>query len=449
MTLPRYGAYKDSSVAWLGEVPAHWRVTRLRHLFVIKKRIAGELGHPVLSITQAGIKIKDIESNDGQLSMDYSKYQLVEVGDFAMNHMDLLTGYVDVSRHYGVTSPDYRVFTVRQRWRSDANYLLYLFQHGYRQKIFYAFGQGASEFGRWRFPTEQFNNFSFPDPPLEEQAAIANFLNRELGVIDALIEEQEKLIVLLSDKRQATISHAVTRGINPRARMKDSGVSWLGEVPAHWEVQRLKQVVSAGVSISYGIVQPGEPLDGGVPFVQTSNMAEGKFELEHLQRTTMAIADAYPRSRLIGGEVILGIRASIGAAHVVPEHLAGANLSRGVARIECSEEITPEYLVFVLRSAATSNYWGLHKQGSTFNEVSIATVRELSFMLPPKLEQRQIAKFLKVELSTLDSLNNKAQRAIALLKERRAALVTAAVTGQIDVRGAVSLPDEALSALAA
>ncbi|NEW59766.1 restriction endonuclease subunit S, partial [Sulfurovum sp. bin170] len=146
---------KDSGVEWLGEVPAHWGVKKVKYLFEIRKRISGELGYPILSITQKGIKVKDTESGKGQLSMDYSKYQFVKVGDFAMNHMDLLTGFVDISKHHGVTSPDYRVFAARDK-NLVTQYFLYLFQMGYINKIFYGFGQGSSQFGRWRLPTDQF-----------------------------------------------------------------------------------------------------------------------------------------------------------------------------------------------------------------------------------------------------------------------------------------------------
>ena len=108
----KYAAYKESQSDWMGKIPAQWSLSRLKYIFSIKKRIAGNLGHEVLSITQKGIKVKDTESGDGQLSMDYSKYQLVHIGDFAMNHMDLLTGYVDISKYHGVPSPDYRVFAI-------------------------------------------------------------------------------------------------------------------------------------------------------------------------------------------------------------------------------------------------------------------------------------------------------------------------------------------------
>ena len=119
---------------------------------------------------------------------------------------------------------------------------MYLFQAGYKNKIFYAFGQGSSQLGRWRFPTEQFNSFKFPNPPFQEQKQIATFLDRETAKIDELIAEQKNLIELLKEKRQAVISHAVTKGLNPSAPMKNSGIEWLGEVPEHWEVKRLKHL---------------------------------------------------------------------------------------------------------------------------------------------------------------------------------------------------------------
>ena len=209
-------AMKDSEVAWLGEVPMHWGIKKIKYLFEIKKRISGDVGYEVLSITQQGIKVKDTESGDGQLSMDYSKYQFVEIGDFAMNHMDLLTGYVDISSVYGVTSPDYRVFSVRDNNFCHGKYYLYLFQMGYKNKIFFAFGQGSSQLGRWRFPTEQFNNFYFPFPSIEEQVEIASYLDRETGKIDALMAEAERAITLLQERRSALISAAVTGKIDVR-----------------------------------------------------------------------------------------------------------------------------------------------------------------------------------------------------------------------------------------
>ena len=143
MQFKQYPSYKPSGVEWLGDVPEHWQVKPNKYVFKIQKRIAGTLGFNVLSITQKGLKIKDIESNAGQMAQDYSKYQIVNVGDFAMNHMDLLTGWVDIAKVTGVTSPDYRVFEVRNK-KVNKEYFLHLFQLGYRNKILFAFGQGAA-----------------------------------------------------------------------------------------------------------------------------------------------------------------------------------------------------------------------------------------------------------------------------------------------------------------
>jgi type I restriction enzyme S subunit len=270
----RYKAYsekKDSKIAWLNDIPKHWELLRFKNVFKIQKRIAGVLGYDVLSITQRGVKVKDTESGDGQLSMDYAKYQLVHKNDFAMNHMDLLTGYVDISKFDGVTSPDYRVFTLADE-KQHPKYFLYLLQLCYIAKIFYPLGQGAAQIGRWRLPTEAFNEFVAPTPTYAEQQSIAAFLDHETAKIDALIEKQQRLIVLLKEKRQAVISHAVTKGLNPNAPMKDSGVEWLGEVPAHWELVPLKYLCS----FSGGGTPSKDKLsywtDGDIPWVSPKDM---------------------------------------------------------------------------------------------------------------------------------------------------------------------------------
>lgn len=206
---------KDSGVEWLGEVPEHWDLKRFKHLFKIRKRIAGQTGYDILSITQKGIKVKDITSGEGQLSMDYSKYQLVYQGDYAMNHMDLLTGFVDISSHNGVTSPDYRVFTLEHKL-SEPSYYLRLLQMGYLDKLFYPLGQGAAHIGRWRLPTEAFNEFIAPCPPSEEQKEISDYIDKNHRKIDSLLEKAQGAIILMKERKTALISAAVTGKIDVR-----------------------------------------------------------------------------------------------------------------------------------------------------------------------------------------------------------------------------------------
>jgi type I restriction enzyme S subunit len=206
---------KDSGVEWLGEIPEHWEVKKFKYLFEIRKRISGKLGYDILSITQNGIKVKDIESGKGQLSSDYTKYQHVYKGDFAMNHMDLLTGFVDLSKHDGVTSPDYRVFTLVEN-EASADYYLYILQMGYLNKIFYPLGQGSSEFGRWRLPAEAFKEFHAPFPPQDEQKDIAQYIKDSLDKFERLITKSTKAIDLLKEKRTTLISAVVTGKVDVR-----------------------------------------------------------------------------------------------------------------------------------------------------------------------------------------------------------------------------------------
>ncbi len=200
---------KDSGVEWIGRIPNHWDFVKLKQLFSINKRICGELGYDVLSVTQRGLKVKDLENNEGQHSMDYSKYQFVYENDFVMNHMDLITGYVDLSKQLGVTSPDYRVFT-KSNDRVCNEYYLYIFQLCYTRKIFYGLGRGVSTLGRWRLPSIEFLSMYLPFPSLNEQQQIVDYLDDQTQLIDNTISIEEKRMELLKEYRQSLISEVVT-----------------------------------------------------------------------------------------------------------------------------------------------------------------------------------------------------------------------------------------------
>lgn len=201
---------KDSEVDWIGEIPVHWQTVKFKSLFNIKKIIAGKLGYDVLSVTQQGLKVKDLSKNEGQVAQDYSKYQIVNIDDFVMNHMDLLTGYIDCATMSGVTSPDYRTFVNRNHEIADNNFFLQIFQKCYKDKTFYHLGQGVSFLGRWRLPKEQLNAFVLPLPPLNEQKEIANYLNVKCTEIDSLISIKQSKIESLKEYKKSIIYEYVT-----------------------------------------------------------------------------------------------------------------------------------------------------------------------------------------------------------------------------------------------
>lgn len=201
---------KDSGSVWFADVPEDWKTKKLKFIFYIKKDIAGKEGYDVLSITQKGIVVKDLSKNEGQLAADYSNYQLVNVGDFAMNHMDLLTGWIDISKYPGVTSPDYRVFQLHEPENNCARYYLYMMQMCYMNRIFYGLGQGVSGMGRWRLQADKFLNFLIVQPPKSEQQEIADYLDKKCSQIDTLISQKEQFITELEKYKQSLIYEYVT-----------------------------------------------------------------------------------------------------------------------------------------------------------------------------------------------------------------------------------------------
>ena len=201
---------KDSGNIWFGKIPTDWNTNKIKYIFSIKKDIAGKEGYTVLSITQKGIIPKNLERNEGQLAQDYSNYQLVNIGDYAMNHMDLLTGWVDISKYNGVTSPDYRVFVLQDSVLNNKNYYLYLMQMCYFNKVFYGLGQGVSGMGRWRLQADKFLNFTVPIPDLKEQQEIAEYLDTKCAEIDKLIEAKQQLLTELEAYKKSVIYEYVT-----------------------------------------------------------------------------------------------------------------------------------------------------------------------------------------------------------------------------------------------
>lgn len=211
-----HDAFIRTAMDWAPEIPNSWSVSRIRNHFEILKRIAGKEGYDVFSITQQGLKVRNVHLYEGQLAADYSGYQFVSPGEFAMNHMDLLTGGVGIAEHLGVTSPDYRVFKLFDDKRCYAPYYLYIFQLCYRRHAFYRFGRGAATVGRWRLPADAFKNFEIPVPPYDEQVEIVGMIDKEAESTKIAIEYIQRQIENLKELKSVIISDVVTGKIDVR-----------------------------------------------------------------------------------------------------------------------------------------------------------------------------------------------------------------------------------------
>jgi type I restriction enzyme, S subunit len=440
--IQKYAAYKDSGVDWLGEIPSHWEVIRLKYIFTILKRIVGELGHNVLSITQTGIKVKDTESGEGQLSMDYSKYQIVKKGDYAMNHMDLLTGYVDISKYDGVISPDYRVFELTDS-NSFKSYMLLLLQLGYRSKIFYAHGQGVSMLGRWRFPAESFNAFIFPIPPKEEQTAISAFLDRKTALIDQAIDIKQKQIELLKERRQILIHKAVTRGVGalsgvetPNLKLKDSGVEWIGEIPEGWEVlsfrhciETLTDFTSNGsfASLASNVTYLNE---GYSRLIRLTDLRV------NLQNDGVYVSEKSHKflsnSELFGGELLIAnVGAYAGLAEIMPKLNYKTTLGPNMLLLKLNQH--NPYFAYLINSPLYATYITNIATATAQPKLNKENIRNLRIIRPPIDEQKRIVKSIEsFSIKFFDAISLKEQE-IEKLKEYKATLINSAVTGKIKV----------------
>jgi len=283
---------------------------------------------------------------------------------------------------------------------------------------------------------DELSSFKVTVPPQDEQSNVAHFLDHETARIDALVEEQQRLIELLKEKRQAVISHAVTKGLDPDVPMKDSGVEWLGKVPAHWEVFPIKRDLEFLTSGSRGWASHYS--DNGAAFIRIGNLTRDHINLDltDLQRVSVPKGSEGERTKVKENDVLFSITAYLGSVAVVPEELETAYVSQHVALVRLfKKKLLPSWVAYVTLSDVGKNYLSSQGYGGTKIQLSLEDVAELLVTAPPLDEQAAIISFLDHETARIDALAEEGDSVITLLQERRSALISAAVTGKIDVRG--------------
>ncbi len=440
MSLPRYPDYKDSGAGWLGAVPAHWDCLRLAVLF----REVSEPGNdelPILSVSiHDGVSDKELDDEAERKvsrSDDRSKYKAVAPGDLTYNMMRAWQGGFGTVAVRGMVSPAYVV--ARPTARFFTSHVEMLLRTPMAVSEMKRYSRGITDF-RLRLYWDDFKCLRIALPPYAEQVSIANFLERETAKIDALIAEQEKLIALLAEKRQATISHAVTSGVNPDAPMKDSGVAWLAEVPAHWSVGKIQSFARRESGHTPSRQHPEYWENCTVPWFSLADVwqiREGnrKFVYETKEMASeLGIANSSARL-LPAGTVMLSRTASVGYSAIMGRDMA---TTQDFINWVCGPLLKPEFLLYVLRGMRCE--FDRLMMGSTHQTIYMPDAAKLMMTLPPLHEQAAIVAFLDDATARLDALRDAAELAVGLLKERRSALIAAAVTGQIDVRGAVTAP---------
>lgn len=443
MSFPRYPEYKDSGVEWLGAVPVHWNLVPLKQVI---SRIEsgtsvnaidtpagdGELGVLKTSCVYHGHF--DAEENKAVLPDEYDRVSCpVMAGTLIVSRMNTpdLVGAAGVvhASHENLFLPD-RLWQVHFDGAHPDFVHHWTHTPAYRAQVEMACAGTSSSMQN--LGQDQFRCFVIPLPVLSEQTAIATFLDRETAKIDALVAEQEKLITLLQEKRQAVISHAVTKGLDPNAPMKDSGVEWLGEVPAHWEALTLRRcavaVQTGGTPSAEALI---ESLDEGFVWYTPGDFGSSlKLSTSTRRITNEAVASGEAKLFPPRSVLIVSIGATLGKVGFAHD---ASSANQQINAVIPDAGVDGYFLAWSLSVKAEAMRF--LSNASTIGIMNQEKTKEIWIALPPRDEQAAIATFLDQETTKLDTLVNEARTAITLLQERRTALISAAVTGQIDVRG--------------
>lgn len=431
-----YSRYEPTGIEWLEAMPFGWLMFEGKRLFANRREESRSEDEQLAASQQYGVipQALMMRLNDAKVMLAHkgtSTFRHVEAGDFVIS-LRSFEGGVEYSAYGGCVSPAYTVLAGGER--VGQGYYRYLL----KSDPFVAALQSTTDSLRdgKAISFSQFGAICLPIPSIDEQTKIAKFLDYETAKIDALIEKQQQLIALLKEKRQAVISHAVTKGLNPDAPMRDSGVEWLGRVPAHWNVCRVKQATSFITSGPRGWSDLISE-DGLNVFLQSGDLNDKLgLRLETAKRITPPHNAEGVRTKMRDGDVVVCITgANTGRVAVanglseivfVNQHLS---LVRSV-----QDRIDPTFLATFLASSPVKSYFAV-KQYGLKEGLSLANVAEAPLCLPPVVEQQAIVTHLAAIGYKMDRLEALAEEQVAVLQERRTALISAAVTGKIDVRG--------------
>lgn len=438
MSFPRYPEYKDSGVEWQGEVPGHWEINQLKHAYSVVGGSTPSSGVPefwdgsIVWVTPADLsRLKSFEivsslrtiTDAGLASCGTN---LLPVGSIVLSTRAPI-GSLGIAEVELCTNQGCKGLVPKSEQCSlFGAYLLAVM--GGELNIQ---GRGTTFL---ELSGEALGAVKIPLPPESEQACIAAFLDRETAKIDALVAEQQSLIALLKEKRQALISHAVTKGLDPDVPMKDSGVAWLGEVPAHWLISPLKYLASSIKAGPFGSALTKDMyVASGYRVYGQEQVIPGDFTVGDYYISD-GVFDELSQYAVAPGDLLISCVGTFGKIAIVPDDVEPGIINPRLIRLRVRSDVKAGFLCEVLRSQVVFEQFAVLSRGGTMDVINIGTLSNIYVPCPPFEEQQRILSFLADSLMEIDSLVAEADATIALLKERRTALISAAVTGKIDVR---------------
>lgn len=423
-----YDEMVDSGVDWIGSIPKDWAVKKVKRIFVKKNDKSTTKDPVVLSLARTGVKVRDISSNEGQLAASYDNYNPVEPGDVLLNPMDLQSGAnCSISKVKGVISPAY--VNLRPISENNSQFFDYYFKLQYWSRAFFVHGRGISYDNRWTLGNETLMNYPVVVPAPQQQQKIADFLDTETAQIDNLIAKQERLLELLEEKRRATITHAVTRGLDSSVELKETNIPWLAQIPAHWNVKRIKDLFSAN---DEALGQKTDP-NYGFDYVDISSVDKYRGIIKK-EKMTFEKSPSRARRIVREGDIIIGaVRTYLEAIAQISEDATSLIVSTGFVVLRPKDVGDSDFYFYALRSGSFKANVVANSDGVSYPAINADKLMSLQIAVPPKEEMRTIIEHCKLEMSRMDELKQKIQTQITLLRERRTSLISHAVTGKVRV----------------
>lgn len=436
MSFPTYPEYRNTEIQWLGEIPSHWSICALKRGFQILGGTTPSTDDvnwngPIQWATPADL------SGLSSLYLHSTKRTLSRNGMASCGCSMLPVGSIILSTRapIGSLAINTEPMTTNQGCKGlvpgdDTDSAFFAYVLSISKALLNNLGKGTTFL---ELSGDELGRFQLMFPPVLEQTQIARFLDHETAKIDALIREQERLIELLQEKRQAVISHAVTKGLDPDVPMKDSGVEWLGAVPEHWEIRKLSTITD---KITNGYVGPTRGLfvDDGVRYLQSLHIKNNEIRFNQPYFVQPEWSEQHSKSILREGDVLVVQTGDIGQSAVVTKEFSGSNCHALIVVSPVRKVLNGTYLSWVLNSPYGKHTLLSIQTGALHPHLNCGYVKDVWIPLPPVDEQRRIIEYLQAELASFQSLANEASAVAKILEERRSALISAAVTGKIDVR---------------
>lgn len=422
-------AMKDSGIAWIGEIPEEWKIVRNKNAFVCNKELVGEKSAltQLLSLTTRGIKKKDINNAEGKLPESFDTYQFVKENDIVMCLFDLDCSAVfsGISPIDGMISPAYRVLSCKEC--IEPRYADYWFRYISDGRKFNHFAKNI----RYTLSYEEFSALPLLLPKKVEQHRIADYLDRKCSQIDAIIARQQEVIEKLKAYKLSVITEAVTKGLNPHVPMKDSGVEWIGEIPEHWKIGKLCFFT---VRIGDGLHGTPEFDDKGEYYFINGNNLGATYITIKENTKTVALSE-YNKYFIALDEntLLISLNGTIGSVSQYHGEQIILGKSAGYIIIDSCRDLTLDYLRFYLQSKSVKTLFELSFAGTTINNLSLETLRNLPVCIMTSEEQLQISKVLDKKCLEIESTIQKKQILIERLAGYKKSLIYEVVTGKKEV----------------